>query len=118
MNTAYPRNSVCSTWLTTLAACALVGACAAARAEVPSDTADIASSPDAPSLTVSYHNLDFTTTQGSAALYGRINDAARKVCVVNDIRDLKAVAASRACEHAAVTQAVREVHGALMAARR
>lgn len=118
MNTANPRNPAAPTWLSTLAACVLVGACAAARAEVPSDTASIATSADAPSLTVSYHGSELATTQGSAALYGRINDAARKVCVVDDIRDLKAVAASRTCERAAVAQAVREVHTALMAARR
>ena len=116
MITANLRNPASSAWLTTLTACVLVGACAAARAEVPGNSAS-ALRADTPAITVSYHDLDLATTQGSTALYGRISEAARKVCAVSDIRDLKALAATSACEREAVSQAVREVHSTPLASR-
>jgi len=64
------------------------------------------------------HDLDLATTQGSTALYGRISEAAHKVCAASDIRDLKALAATYACERDAVSQAVREVHSTPLASRR
>jgi UrcA family protein len=102
--------------MTTLAACVLLGACAVARAEAPCSESKAASTA-APAVTVTYHDLDLATPQGSSALYGRISEAAHKVCAAGDIRDLNTVAASHACEREAVSRAVTQVHGALMAAR-
>jgi UrcA family protein len=63
-----------------------------------------------PTMKVSYADLNVTTAQGSQALYGRIVEAARSVCVVSDIRDLAAVASANACRQQAIARAVRAVH--------
>ncbi|MGP8034432.1 MAG: UrcA family protein [Steroidobacteraceae bacterium] len=68
-----------------------------------------------PTLRVSYGDLNLTTEQGSRALYGRIVDAARAVCVADDIRDLSAVAAAHACRQQAIARAVRQVHNPMLA---
>jgi UrcA family protein len=117
MTTANLHNPASSAWLTTLTACVLIGACAAARAEIPGNGAATAARSDTPAVTVSYHDLDLATTQGRTALYGRISEAAHKVCAASDIRDLKAVAATYACERDAVSRAVHEVHGTALASR-
>lgn len=93
--------------LVTLTACLLVGTCGAVQANT--------SATDATSATVSYRDLDLATDQGSRALYERINAAARRVCAVEDIRDLTAVASARECQQAAVSRAVHEVHNARLA---
>ncbi|HWZ62846.1 MAG TPA: UrcA family protein [Steroidobacteraceae bacterium] len=63
-----------------------------------------------PTVKVGYADLNLATAQGSQALYGRIVDAARSVCVVADIRDLRAVASANACRQDAIARAVRAVH--------
>jgi len=69
----------------------------------------------APALRVSYGDLNLATEQGSMALYGRLVNAARAVCVVEDNRDLRAVAAVNACREQAIAQAVRDVHSPMLA---
>jgi UrcA family protein len=86
-----------------VAACLAVGAASNAHAA------------SAPTLRVSYADLNLCTEQGSRALYARIVDAARAVCVADDIRDLRAVAAASACRQQAIAQAVREVHNPMLA---
>jgi UrcA family protein len=64
------------------------------------------------SVRVSYRDLDLTSVSGSRALEERITLAARKVCAASDIRDLAAVAAGDACERAAISSALADVHSA------
>jgi len=84
-----------------LSACLIIGVSASAHA---------ASSADAPSVRVSYNDLNLATEQGSQALYGRIVAAARQVCPSSDIRNLAGLAAQHACEASAVAHAVQQVH--------
>jgi UrcA family protein len=83
-----------------VAACLAVGAAGNAHAAATTT----------PTLKVSYADLNLATAQGSQALYARIVDAARAVCVVADIRDLGAVASANACRQDAIARAVRSVH--------
>jgi len=91
---------------TLLATCAAVGAIGSAHA---------ATSADSPALKVRYADLNLSTEQGSLALYGRIVEAARQVCVIDDIRDLRIVAAAKACREQAIAQAVRDVNSPMLA---
>ena len=91
-----------------LSACLIIGVSATAHA---------ASSVDpAPSVRVTYNDLNLATEQGSQALYGRIVAAARQVCPSSDIRNLAELAAQRACESKAVAQAVQQVNSPKLAA--
>jgi UrcA family protein len=91
--------------LTVLAACTAIGAVGSAHAA----TADV------PALKVRYSDLNLSSEQGSLALYGRIVAAARQVCAVDDIRDLRAFAAATACREQAIAQAVRDVKSPTLA---
>jgi len=90
---------------TVLAACIAIGAVGSAQAA----TADV------PALKVRYSDLNLSSEQGSLALYGRIVAAAHQVCAVDDIRDLRAVAAAQACREQAIAQAVRDVNSPRLA---
>ena len=92
-----------ATTVAAVAACLALGAASNAHAA------------NEPTLRVSYGDLNLATGQGSRALYGRIVDAARAVCVADDIRDLSAVAAARACRQQAIARAVRQVHNPMLA---
>ena len=88
-----------------LAACTAIGAVGSAHA----------ASADVPALKVRYSDLNLSTEQGSLALYGRIVAAAHQVCVADDIRDLQAEAAVKACREHAIAQAVRDVNSPMLA---
>jgi len=88
-----------------LATCAAIGAVGSAHA----------ASADSPALKVRYSDLNLSTEQGSLALYGRIVDAARQVCVVDNIRDLRAMATARVCREEAIAKAVRDVNSPMLA---
>lgn len=63
----------------------------------------------APSLRVSYANLDVTTSQGAEELMQRINDAARNVCggaSAASSHDLRTYTAHNACKAQAIEHAV------------
>jgi UrcA family protein len=96
--------------LTALTACLLVGVAASAHATTADDSA--------PSVTVSYRDLNLATDQGTKALYARIVSAARAVCGADevDIRDLGALSSERSCERQAIEHAVSDVHSARQAA--
>ena len=79
-------------------------------------TAPAAAASPEPSVRVSLHGLNLATAAGQETLLARLNGAARKVCDVEDIRNLAAVAASSACQRSAVARAVLTVHGAHLAA--
>ncbi len=89
---------------------------AAAASPVSSTVTGTAASA-AHSVRVSYRDLDLATASGSRALEERITLAARKVCAADDIRDLEAVAAGDACQRAAVSNALADVHSAHPAAQ-
>ncbi len=91
--------------LTVLAACTAIGAVGSAHA----------ASADSPALKVRYSDLNLSTEQGSLALYGRIVAAAQQVCAVDDVRDLRAVAAANACREQAIAQAVHDVNSPMLA---
>lgn len=92
-----------ATSLTAIAACLALGTLGSARAAEPS-------------VKVSYQDLNLSTEQGSQALYARISAAARAVCVVEDIRDLKARAAVDTCREQAIARAVQRVDSPRLAA--
>ena len=95
--------------LTALTACIAIGAGAvAAHAGEPSA--------NAPAIKVGYRDLNLATDAGNGALYARLEKAAAKVCVVDDIRDLAAVAAVSACEQQAIARAVRQINSPRLAA--
>ena len=85
---------------------------------VASATNAFAATPDeaAPTVRVSYHDLNLSTDEGTAALYGRIVSAAYKVCQVSDIRDLHQAAAAAQCREQAIARAVRDIDNPRLAA--
>jgi UrcA family protein len=92
--------------LATLAATMIVG------------TASAAGAADAPSVKVSYSDLNLTSDAGTQVLYSRIVSAARNVCFARDVdnRDLGAVIASRSCVNTAIANAVSTIHSERLAA--
>jgi UrcA family protein len=93
---------------TVLAAGGVIGAVASAHANT-ADTADV------PAVTVRYADLNLSTEQGSLVLYGRIVAAARQVCEIDDIRDLRALHLAKACREEAIARAVRDVNSPMLA---
>jgi UrcA family protein len=65
---------------------------------------------DAPARLVDYSDLDLSRPAGVAALYGRIESAARIVCNAEDSLELAAVARARRCTKSSIGRAVAEVH--------
>lgn len=92
-----------------LAAC-LIGASSSALAATSADAA--------PSVTVTYGDLNLTSDEGNSALYARITAAAREVCFAGgvSIRDLGRYSQARSCEAQAIAQAVHAVHSPRLAA--
>jgi UrcA family protein len=107
MNSTSHRHGNRSALFTALTACLAIGACAAAAH---------AAETSAPTVTVTYNDLNLATEAGSSALYARLEKAAARVCVVDDIRDLAAVAARKSCQQAAIARAVRDVNSPRLAA--
>ena len=71
--------------------------------------------PDVPSVTVRYADLDLSSPAGASALYGRIQAAARQVCGYAG-RDVVAQASWRSCYRSAVGDAVSKVNSPLLIA--
>jgi UrcA family protein len=72
---------------------------------------------DAPSVRVSYSELDLTRDAGIERLYARLRHAAAEVCGSADIRDLGALARQESCARQALDRAVEDVHSARLTAR-
>jgi UrcA family protein len=74
--------------------------------------------PDAelPSRLVKYSDLDLSQPAAVAALYGRIDFAARSVCDINGGYGLANVARFRQCVNGSIARAVAEVHAPLLTA--
>ena len=81
-------------------------------------TASAAPLTDAPSMKVSYSDLNLASDAGPQVLYSRIVSAARDVCFARDVdnRDLGAMAAARSCVNTAIANAVSTVHNQRLAA--
>lgn len=71
---------------------------------------------DGPSLTVSYADLNLSNPAGAAALYRRIQQAARTICGRNGTRDLHGNLLSSACYESAVENAVATVDAPMLTA--
>jgi UrcA family protein len=69
-----------------------------------------ADSTEAPSVIVKYADLNVSTPQGAAALYGRIRWAAETVCRPLDGRDLASQSRKAACIDHAIATAVTQVN--------
>ena len=65
---------------------------------------------DVPTKTVSFRDLDLSTSQGAQALYGRIEAAAREVCRGTELADYDA------CRARAIEGAVNDVSNPLLSA--
>jgi UrcA family protein len=100
--------AVGATLITAVGATLIIGAATSAFGAAPAA--------EAPSIRVSYNDLNLATEQGTLALYARIVSAAGKVCEVPDIRDLDQVAAANACRAQAIEHAVRDVGNERLAA--
>lgn len=80
-----------------LVGCALFGPLAAAAPDAT----------DAPSITVSYADLDVARDAGARSLYARLRQAARHVCSAHDGRELQGRLERRRCIGTALDGAVR-----------
>ena len=80
-------------------------------------TATAATESDAPTMAVSYADLDLATESGARILFERIEVAADEVCpAVPDIRDLNRVATHSRCVREAIARAVQQVDSPRLAA--
>jgi UrcA family protein len=64
---------------------------------------------DPPQTIVKFADLNVSNPQGAAALYARIQQAARQVCLPLDGRDLRSKTRMGACVHKAIADAVAKV---------
>ena len=63
---------------------------------------------DPPQMTVKYADLNVSKNEGAATLYARIQQAARQICPVLDVRNLSSESHG-ACVHRAIADAVAKV---------
>lgn len=63
----------------------------------------------APSITVSYQDLNLANKQGQKRLATRINSAVKKVCYVNQARNLNERMAAKQCQNQAMKKAYRQM---------
>lgn len=70
---------------------------------------------DVPSVTVGYRDLDLTSTAGRNRLDARIASAARSMCAVHGVRDLRTLKSAKACYRTAIASAQPQL--AALAAR-
>jgi UrcA family protein len=94
--------------LAALTACMAVGLVDVARSATPDE---------APSVKVSYGDLDLANAQGARVLHARITAAARQVCAPDglDIRDLTLYSVERSCMSETVANAERKVQATKVA---
>jgi len=85
--------------LAAVTACMAVGLASVAHGATPEA---------APSVTVSFGDLNLASAKGVDTLYARITAAAHQVCD-GDIHDLNTYAIARACVRQAIANAVRDL---------
>ena len=71
---------------------------------------------DAPTMRVSYADLNLTSPAGVAALKARVARAATTVCALDGSRDVQSLMAERACRSAALASADLPMQTAIAAA--
>ena len=97
----------------TKSALALTLAAALALPVVPAhaDRIERVTVSSAPTIRISYAELDINRPRGLEVLYSRIQDAAKVVCNVNQMRrELAQAARASACYKTAVDDAVRQIN--------
>jgi UrcA family protein len=87
----------------------LVLVAAGTAAWLATSAAMAAGADDLRSVRVSYADLDLTHPAGVAHMVARLRRASEIVCAGPDNRDLKALAAERACQQHAMTAALQQV---------
>jgi UrcA family protein len=95
----------------------MIAALTACMAVGLADVAHSATPDAAPSIKVSYGDLDLTNEQGAHTLHARVTAAARQVCAPDglDIRDLNLYTVERSCMSQAIANAERAVQGTKVA---
>jgi UrcA family protein len=96
----------------TVIATALFGAVASSVAVLPA----VADGVDAPEITVKYGDLNLSNPQGPAALYSRIQGAAKYVCWQFDGPGIQAALQYSACVDEAIVGAVTDVNSPALSA--
>ncbi|HUO95254.1 MAG TPA: UrcA family protein [Steroidobacteraceae bacterium] len=76
-----------------------------------------ATTPSAPTVRVSYSDLDLTKDAGVERLYARLQNAAARVCRSLESRDLAIGRAHQQCVSTALDRAVEDVHSSRLTAR-
>jgi UrcA family protein len=71
-------------------------------------------SDDPPTRVVKFGDLDLSRSEAAAALYSRIDAAAREVCQPVNIWALKLLVQSSQCRHHAIAQAVADVNSSTL----
>ena len=74
----------------------------------------IEQSNEPPTRVVKFGDLDLSRSEGAAALYSRINAAAREVCQPLSVWALRLLVQSNECRHQAIAQAVAEVNSSTL----
>ncbi len=67
----------------------------------------------APTITVSYQDLNLTNKQGQKRLATRINSAVKKVCSINQARNLNERIAAKQCQSQATKKAYRQMENVI-----
>jgi UrcA family protein len=98
---------IASTILTSFASNAIAGQ-PDARVQLTSDGVR--------TTTIYFGDLNLQSDSGNAALFGRLRQAAERVCGQADVRDLTARTAVRECKREAVARAVEQVGSVRLAA--
>ena len=96
----------------TMMSATLVCAVASGFAALPA----VADSFDAPQITVKFGELNISSPQGAAVLYGRIKSAARSVCSQFDGPGIDAYQQRNACINKAIWDAVTMVNAPALSA--
>jgi UrcA family protein len=71
--------------------------------------------PDAPSVAVSYSDLNLATEEGALTLYKRIVSAARQVCPLDTGPNMRLVRQARECVNDAIARAVNDIQSPRLA---
>lgn len=67
-----------------------------------------------PTRVVKFGDLDLNRNEGAAALYSRINEAAREVCQPLSVWALSLLAQMNECRHQAIAHAVADVNSSAL----
>jgi UrcA family protein len=101
----------------TITVARVVASLALATAVLPAPSFARAVADQAPSVSISYRDLDLGTDAGARALDHRVRIAAEEVCGYADPRSLSAMRPVLACRKIAMKSAAPQVEVALAAAR-